>query len=248
MIIYKNASEIQKMKEAGKILGELLQFLEQKAQVGTTTKQLNDLAINFIKRAGGTPGFLNYGGFPGAICTSVDNQVVHGIPSEKVVLKDGMLVSIDAGVVYKGWQSDAARTFMIGNVSDENKKLVEITKESFFKGVEQFNVGSRLGDIGSAIQKHAESNGYGVVRALVGHGIGRDLHEDPQVPNYGRDGRGLKLEQGLVLAIEPMINLGTHKVKTLSDGWTVITADGKPSAHYENTVALTDHGVEILTL
>ncbi len=248
MIIYKTSAEIEKMRSAGKLLAELLEFVEEKIEVGMTTKQLDELAQNWIRRAKATPSFLNYGGFPGAMCISIDEQVVHGIPSDKIVIKEGSIVSVDAGVQYGGYQSDAARTFLMGEVAEETKKLVEVTKESFFKGIEHFNHGERLGDISHAIQEYAESFGYGVVRSLTGHGIGRSVHEDPAVPNYGKAGHGLKLETGLVLAIEPMLNLGTYQVRQMSDGWTVVTADGKPSAHYENTVALTDNGAEILTL
>ncbi|MDD4840196.1 MAG: type I methionyl aminopeptidase [Clostridia bacterium] len=247
MIIIKNPAEIELMRKAGKVVGDLLKYLEEKICAGMTTKQLDELAFNFIKRAGATPSFLNYGGFPASICVSTDEQVVHGIPSNKI-LKEGMLVSVDVGAKLNGFQGDAARTFMIGDAGEEKRKLISVTRESFFKGVEQFIEGNRLGDISAAVQKHAESNGFSVVRALVGHGIGREMHEDPSVPNYGHAGHGIKLEKGLVLAIEPMINLGTYKVLTLDDGWTVVTADGKPSAHYENTVALTENGAEILTL
>ncbi|HKL93771.1 MAG TPA: type I methionyl aminopeptidase [Clostridia bacterium] len=247
MIIIKNSAEIDLMRKAGKVVGDVLKFLEEKICAGMTTKQLDELAENFIRRAGATPSFLHFEGFPASICASIDEEVVHGIPSNKVI-KEGMIVSVDVGAKLNGFQGDAARTFLIGEVSEEKRRLVEITKECFYKGVEQFVEGNRLGDIGAAVQMHAEDNGYSVVRALVGHGIGREMHEEPSVPNYGRFGRGVKLEKGLVLAIEPMINVGTYKVATLENGWTVVTADGKPSAHYENTVALTDKGAEILTL
>lgn len=248
MIIVKNSAEIELMRKAGKVVGDTLRFLEEKIRAGMTTKQLDELAENFIRRAGAVPSFLNYDGFPASICASLDEEVVHGIPSKNRVIHDGMIVSVDVGAMLNGFHGDAARTFLIGDVSQEKRRLVEITKECFYKGVEQFVDGKRLGDIGSAVQAHAENNGYSVVRALVGHGIGKNMHEDPSVPNYGRAGRGVRLEKGFVLAIEPMINLGTYKVSTLDNGWTVVTADGAPSAHYENTVALTDKGAEILTL
>ena len=228
MIYLKTPYEIDKMRKAGKVVGDLLKFLEEKIQAGMTTKQLDTLADNFIRRHNAVPSFLNYGGYPASICCSIDDEVVHGIPSDRVI-EEGQIVSVDVGAILDGWQGDAARTFLIGSVSEEKKKLVEVCKESFYKGI-------------------AEFNGFSVVRVLVGHGIGKDMHEDPNVPNYGRAGSGIELKEGLVLAIEPMINLGTYKVYTKRDGWTVVTNDGKPSAHYENTVALTANGIEILTL
>lgn len=247
MIHLKTPLEIEKMKKAGKVVGDLLKFLEEKIKIGMTTKQVDTLAYNFIKRAGATPSFLNYAGYPASICCSIDDEVVHGIPSDRLI-EEGQIVSIDVGAIVDGWQGDAARTFLMGEVSPEKKKLVEVTKQCFFEGIKEFKVGNRLGDIGHAIQTYAESNGFSVVRSLVGHGIGREMHEDPSVPNYGTKGSGIRLSNGLVLAIEPMINLGTYKVNCKSDGWTVVTHDGKPSAHYENTVALTENGLEILTL
>ena len=175
-------------------------------------------------------------------------MVVHGIPSDETIIKDGQLVSIDVGVIYNGWHGDAARTFMVGNVSEEKKRLVKVTEECFFKAIEHLSDGSPLGNIGYNVQSHAESNGYSVVRALVGHGIGREMHEDPSVPNYGKKGTGIRLKKGMTIAIEPMINMGTYQVDFLRDGWSVVTRDRLPSAHYENTVAITDNGVEILTL
>lgn len=247
MIHLKTPLEIEKMKKAGKVVGDLLKFLEEKIKIGMTTKQVDTLAYNFIKRAGATPSFLNYAGYPASICCSIDDEVVHGIPSDRLI-EEGQIVSIDVGAIVDGWQGDAARTFLMGEVSPEKKKLVEVTKQCFFEGIKEFKAGNRLGDIGHAIQTYAESNGFSVVRSLVGHGIGREMHEDPSVPNYGTKGSGIRLSNGLVLAIEPMINLGTYKVNCKSDGWTVVTYDGKPSAHYENTVALTENGLEILTL
>lgn len=248
MIVIKNPAEIELMRKAGKVVKDLLDFLEEKIKAGMTTANLDYLAENFIRRAKATPSFLNYEGFPASICVSIDNEVVHGIPSEDRVIEEGMIVSVDAGAKLNGFHGDAARTFLIGKVDDEKKRLVEVTKQCFFKGIEQFKEGLRLGDISAAVQNHAESNGFSVVRALVGHGIGRNMHEDPSVPNYGKESHGILLERGLVLAIEPMINYGSHKVFTLDNGWTVVTADNSPSAHYENTVALTENGAEILTL
>ena len=247
MIYLKTPFEIDKMRKAGKVVGDLLKFLEEKIQAGMTTKQLDTLADNFIRRHNAVPSFLNYGGYPASICCSIDDEVVHGIPSDRVI-EEGQIVSVDVGAILDGWQGDAARTFLIGSASEEKKKLVEVCKESFYKGIAEFKIGNRLGDISHAVQSHVESNGFSVVRVLVGHGIGKDMHEDPNVPNYGRAGSGNELKEGMVLAIEPMIKLGTYKVYTKRDGWTVVTNDGKPSAHYENTVALTANGIEILTL
>lgn len=248
MITIKTAEDIAKMRSAGKIVGDLLKLLEDKVKVGVTTKKLDDIAYDFITRHNATPSFLNYNGYPASICVSIDEEVVHGIPSDKRYIEEGQIVSIDAGAYLNGWHGDAARTFVVGKTTSERQKLVDVTKECFFKGVEQFTSGNRLGDISNAVQLHAESNGFSVVRALVGHGIGRQMHEDPSVPNYGRAGFGVRLEKGMALAIEPMINLGGFDVRTLSDGWTVVTRDSLPSAHYENTVVLTENGIEILTL
>ena len=248
MITIKNQSQLACMRESGKITRDVLNLLEQSIKPGMTTKQLDKIAYDYIKSCGATPSFLGYGGYPASICASVDNIVVHGIPSEKVVIKEGQIISIDVGVLYNGWQGDAARTFMVGEVASDKKKLVEVTEQCFFKAVENLKDGTPLGDIGYHVQTHAESNGFSVVRALVGHGIGREMHEDPSVPNYGKKGTGIRLKKGMTIAIEPMINMGTYQVDFLSDGWSVSTRDGLPSAHYENTVAITDNGVEILTL
>ena len=213
-----------------------------------TTKELDKIAYDYIKSCGATPSFLGYGGYPASICASIDDMVVHGIPSDNKVIKDGQIVSIDVGVIYNGWQGDAARTFMVGSVSEEKKKLVKVTEECFFKAIENLTDGTPLGNIGYNVQTHAEANGFSVVRALVGHGIGREMHEDPSVPNYGKKGTGIRLKKGMALAIEPMINMGTYQVDFMPDGWTVLTRDRLPSAHYENTIVITDNGVEILTL
>lgn len=245
MITLKSPAEIECMRKSGAILRDCLLFLEERVKPGVSTKRLDEFAHDYIKRHGCKPSFLGYGGFPGTICASVDSAVVHGFPSDKR-LEEGQIISIDCGLIFKGWQADAARTLYVGEVGEEKKRLVETTRESFFKGVEQFNVGNRLGDISHAVQEYCEARGYGVVRSMVGHGIGREMHEDPPVPNYGKAGHGVKLEVGLVLAIEPMVNMGTWQ--TVENGWSCVTRDGKPSAHYENTVALTEHGAEILTL
>ena len=248
MITIKSDYEIQLMRKANQIVRDTLNLLEEKIKEGMTTAQLDKIAHDYIVKCDAVPSFLGYSGFPESICTSRNEQGVHGSPSEKVVIKEGDIVSVDCGCIYKGYTGDAARTFMIGKVSEEKAKLVEVTKQSFFEGVKILKEGVRLGDLGNAIQSYAESYGYGVVRALVGHGIGRDMHEDPEVPNYGREGHGMRLRKNMTIAIEPMINLGTHDVYMLDDGWTIVTKDGLPSAHYENTVWIKEDGVEILSL
>ena len=248
MIKIKTEREIALMRESGKLTRDVLNYLESKIKVGMTTKELDQLAYDYIVSHGGYPSFLGYQGYPASTCISIDDMVVHGIPSNDIFIKDGQIVSVDVGVILNGWQGDAARTFMVGSVSEEKRKLVEITKECFFKAIENLCDGSPVGNIGHAVQTHAENNGYSVVRALTGHGIGEEMHEDPSVPNYGRRGTGIRLKKGMAIAIEPMINMGSYQVKFLEDGWGVATKDGMPSAHYENTVAITDNGVEILTL
>ncbi len=248
MITIKTDAEIALMREAGKLTRDVLDLIGSKIKAGMTTKDLDIIAHDFIKSNGGIPSFLGYSGYPASICASIDEMVVHGIPSDDIVIKDGQLVSIDVGVILNGWQGDAARTFMVGNVSEEKKNLVKITEECFFKAIENLRDGTPIGDIGYKVQTHAEKNGYSVVRALVGHGIGREMHEDPTVPNYGRKGTGIRLKKGMTIAIEPMINMGVYQVDFMSDGWGVKTRDRKPSAHYENTIVITDNGVEILTL
>lgn len=248
MITIKTPNEIELMRKANQIVRDTLDMLQDVIKEGMTTAQLDKLAHDFIVKCDAKPSFLGYGGFPASICTSVNEQVVHGIPSAKTVIKEGDIVSVDCGSIYKGYNGDAARTFEIGKVSEEKHKLVEVTKQSFFEGVKILKEGVRLGDLGYAIQSYAESFGYGVVRDLVGHGIGKEMHEDPQVPNYGRQGHGMRLKKNMTIAIEPMINMGTHRVYVLDDDWTIVTADNMPSAHYENTVLITEEGVEILSL
>lgn len=248
MITVKTDAEIARMRESGKITADVLNLIGNSIKAGMTTKDLDRLAHDYIKSCGAYPSFLGYSGYPASICASIDQTVVHGIPSDDTVIKEGQIVSIDVGVLYNGWQGDAARTFMIGEVSEEKKKLVKVTEECFFKAIENLRDGTPLGDIGYQVQTHAEKNGFSVVRALVGHGIGREMHEDPSVPNYGRKGTGIRLKKGMALAIEPMINAGVYQVDFLSDGWSVVTKDRRPSAHYENTIVITDNGVEILTL
>lgn len=248
MIPIKNEAELARMRESGKLTGDLLKYIEKSIRTGMTTKELDRLAYEYIKDLGATPSFLNYAGYPASTCISIDETVVHGIPSDDIVIKEGQIVSVDVGVIYNGWQGDAARSFLIGECSEEKVKLVNVTRECFFKAVENLSDGTPLGDIGYYVQSHAEANGFSVVRALTGHGIGKEMHEDPAVPNYGKKGTGIRLKAGMVIAIEPMINAGTYKVEFMRDGWTCKTADRRPSAHYENTVAITDDGVEILTL
>ncbi|MEG0773136.1 type I methionyl aminopeptidase [Clostridium sp.] len=247
MIAIKSDMELIYMRNAGRVVAETLAMIEKVITPGITTAEIDKLAEEFILSYGAIPSFKGYGGFPASICASVNDVVIHGIPGNRV-LNDGDIISIDCGAILNGYHGDAARTFPVGNISEEAQKLIEVTKESFFKAVEQAKVGNRLTDISSAVQKHAESFGYSVVRDFVGHGIGKSMHEDPQVPNYGVAGKGPKLAHGMVLAIEPMINIGNYKVKIKPDGWTVVTSDGSLSAHYENTVAITNNGPEILTL
>ncbi len=248
MIHVKTPAEIQLMRESCRIVKETLRFVERHIQAGMTTKEVDELVYRYITSCGATPSSLGYCGYPASSCVSVNEVVVHGIPSDRVLV-DGDIVSVDITAEKNGFNGDAARTFLIGNVSKEKRELVEVTKECFFKAVEGLKAGVPLYDIGYTVQTYAESHGYGVVRALVGHGIGREMHEDPSVPNYGKKGTGIRLKAGMTICIEPMINMGTHKVNfSREDGWTVTTADGKPSAHYENTVLITDDGVEILTL
>lgn len=248
MITIKTPAEIELMRKANQIVRDTLNLLQDKIKEGMTTADLNRLAHDYITRCNAKPSFLGYDGFPASICTSINEQVVHGIPSANVVIKEGDIVSVDCGSLYKGYNGDAARTFEIGNVTEEKHRLVEATKQSFFEGVNILKEGVRLGDLGYAIQSYAEGLGYGVVRDLVGHGIGREMHEDPQVPNYGKLGHGMRLRENMTIAIEPMINMGTYKVRLLDDGWTIVTDDNLPSAHYENTVLITREGVEILSL
>lgn len=248
MITIKSRSEIEKMRVAGKLTGDALKLVEQHIRPGVTTWELDKLAYDFIKKHGATPSFLHYNGFPASICASPNSSVVHGIPSKNVVLQEGDIISIDMGVCKDGYHGDAARTFAVGKISAEAQRLIDVTKQSFFEGIKHATHGAKLGDVSAAIQEYVESNGYSVVRDLVGHGIGKNMHEDPNVPNYGHKGKGLKLAQGMTLAIEPMVNAGDWEVVVLDDDWTVETADGSLSAHYENTVLITKGECEILTL
>ncbi|NCB30782.1 MAG: type I methionyl aminopeptidase [Clostridia bacterium] len=249
MMTIKNAADIQKMKVAGRVVERTLELMAKLARPGMTTLELNKAAEEFIRSQGAVPSFLNYNGYPKSICASVNEQVVHGIPGN-YRLKDGDIVGIDVGAELNGFHGDAARTLLIGSVAPEVVELVKVTRECFFEGIKFAKVGYRISDISRAIQTHAEAHGYGVVRELIGHGIGRNMHEPPDVPNFtgGAFGRGVRLTPGMTLAIEPMINLGGHEVLQKADGWTVVTRDGKPSAHYENTIAVTDGEPELLTL
>jgi len=247
MITIKTPADLHLMDEAGRIVEETLRMLARTVRAGMTTEDLDREAEALIRSYGAEPSFLNYNGYPKSICTSVNEQVVHGIPG-KYRLKDGDILSVDVGAYLNGFHGDAARTLLIGSVPEEVQELVRVTRECFFEGLRYARVGYRIGDISAAIQAHAEAHGYGVVREMIGHGIGHHLHEEPDVPNYGRAGRGPRLEPGMTIAIEPMINLGTARILQLSDGWTVVAADGKPSAHYENTIAITDGEPMLLTL
>ena len=247
MIKLKNNEQLEIMKIAGRITGEALYLAGEAVKEGVTTLQLDTIVRTHIEKCGAKPSFLGYGGFPGSACVSVNEEVIHGIPSDKKILKEGDIVKIDVGAYYKGFHGDAARTFAVGKISAEAAKLIEATKECFYKGAEQAVINNRIGDIGSAVEAHALKNGLSVVKRYVGHGIGHELHEEPEVPNYGTAGKGARLYAGMVLAIEPMINQGVSSVRELADKWTVVTADGKLSAHYENTVAITENGPLLLT-
>ena len=248
MIQLKNPDQIKIMKEAGRITGEALLVARDHVRPGISTYELDRLVREHIEKAGAKPSFLGYGGFPGSACISINDEVIHGIPSKKRFLEEGDVVKIDVGAFYKGFHGDSARTIPVGRVSDGASKLIEVTRASFFAGIDQLKVGGRLGDVGAAIDGLVVANGFSTVKRYIGHGIGRELHESPDVPNYGTPGRGTRLCAGLVIAIEPMVNVGTETVRELSDGWTVKTADGSLSAHYENTVALTGDGIINLTL
>lgn len=248
MIRIKSEKEIELMRESCRIVKETLEFVGKNIRAGMTTKEVDELVYRYITSCGAYPSELGYEGYPASSCVSVNEVVVHGIPSDRIIL-DGDIVSVDITAEKNGFHGDACRTFMIGNVSEEKRKLVKVTEECFFKAIEGLQAGVPLYDIGYKVQTHAEAHGYGVVRALTGHGIGREMHEDPAVPNYGRAGTGMRLKSGMTICIEPMITMGTYKVNfNREDGWTVTTADGLPAAHYENTVLITEDGVEILTL
>ena len=247
-VTIKSAREIELMREAGRLLAEVHDELAAFVKPGISTKDIDKLGEKLIRERGCIPNFLNYNGYPASICVSVNDEVVHGIPNKHRILQDGDIVSLDAGLIYKGYHSDAARTHAVGSISKEAQQLIDVTRQSFFEGIKYAKAGNRLHDISNAIAAYAESFGYGVVRDLVGHGIGTALHEDPQIPNFKQLRRGMKLMPGMTLAIEPMINAGTWEVCWLDDDWTVVSEDGSLSAHYENTVLITDGEPEILTL
>ena len=246
MIQVKNSEQIALMKVAGRITGEAILAAAEHIKEGVSMLELDNIIRHYIEKSGAKPSFLGYGGFPGSACISVNEEIIHGIPRANKILREGDIVKLDVGACYKGFHGDSANTFGVGNISDEAKRLIETTKESFFKGAAKAVAGNRIGDIGSAVYNHAVSNGYGVVKRYVGHGVGHDLHEDPEVPNFGTAGRGARLFPGMTIAIEPMINEGTFEVKEKNDGWTVVTADGKLSAHYEHTVLITPDGEPLL--
>ena len=248
MITIKSKSEIEKMRVAGKITGDALKVIEKHIRPGISTAELDKIAYDFIKKQGATPSFLHYNGFPGSICASPNTWVVHGIPSKNIVLKEGDIISIDMGACKDGYHGDAARTYAVGKISDEAQRLIDVTKQSFFEGIKYATHGAKIGDVSAAIQEYVEKNGYSVVRDLVGHGIGKNLHEDPSVPNFGKSGKGPRLAAGMTIAVEPMVNSGDYDVVVLDDDWTVETEDGSLSAHYENTILITRSECEILTL
>lgn len=249
MIQLKSPQQIEMMKIAGRITGEALLYAKEFVCEGITTKEIDEKINRYIKKNGAKPTFLGYGGFPGSACISVNEEVIHGIPSHKRVLKNGDIVKIDVGATYKGFIGDSAATYAVGQISDEAQRLISATEQSFYEGIKAIENAEtpRLGDIGYAIQTYAEAQGFSVVRDYTGHGVGAELHEDPNVPNYGTAGRGVRIYNGMTLAIEPMINQGLKEVRVLKDGWTVVTADGKLSAHYEHSIAVTDNGIILLT-
>ncbi len=248
MITRKSSEQIAIMRRAGKVVAEMHEVCIRAAKAGATTLDVDAVAREVIDRRGARSNFLNYNGFPAVVCTSPNNVIVHGIPSETVVLEDGDILSIDCGAIIEGWHADAAVTVPIGDIDDESKRLIEVTRDSLQAAIDNVVAGKRLGDVGAAVEGKAEAAGFTVVREYVGHGIGTAMHEEPQVPNYGPAGRGMKLKEGLVLAIEPMVNAGGPETELLADGWTVVTRDGRRSAHFEHTIAVTEHGPEVLTL
>lgn len=248
MIIIKSDSEIKGIKEASRIVAEVLEYVREKLVPGTSLAAIDRWIDEYIRKRGGTPTFLGYRGFPKSSCISINNEVVHGIPTEEKVIKEGDLVKVDVGVTLKGYIGDAARTYVIGEVDERTLELVRITEEALYRGIDAARPGNRLSDISHAIQATAEAHGFSVVRELGGHGVGLKLHEDPIIPNYGKPGRGPVLKAGMVFALEPMLNMGGPEVKTLDDGWTVVTKDGSLSAHFEHTIAIREKGPEILTV
>ena len=247
MIIIKNSEQLKLMRIAGRITAEALVVAGETIRPGITTKELDNKIKRYIEKCGATPTFLGYNGFPGSACISINDEVIHGIPSDKVIIKEGDIVKVDVGARFRGYNGDSARTFAVGKVSDEALRLISVTEQSFYEAMKVAKAGNRIGDIGHAVESFVISNGFTVVKDYVGHGIGTELHEDPQIPNYGPAGRGSRLYTGMTLAIEPMVNAGDFRVTTKKDGWTVVTCDGSLSAHYENTVAVTDGEPIVLT-
>ncbi len=247
MIIIKKPEQIELMRKAGRITAEALLVAEEAVRPGVSTKEVDRKVRHFIERCGAVPSFLNYNGFPGSACISLNNEVIHGIPSDRAIIKEGDIVKVDVGARYRGYNGDSARTYAVGKVSDEALRLMSVTKQSFYEAIKLARAGNRVGDIGHAVESFVISNGFSVVKDYVGHGVGAALHEDPSVPNYGNAGRGPRLYAGMTLAIEPMVNAGSYEVRTLRNGWTVVTLDGSLSCHYENTIAVTDSDPIILT-
>ena len=247
MIIIKNSEQIALMRIAGRITAEALVVAGESIRPGMTTKELDAKIKRHIEKCGATPTFLGYNGFPGSACISINDEVIHGIPSDKVIIQEGDIVKVDVGARFRGYNGDSARTFAVGKVSDEALRLISVTEQSFYEAMKFARAGNRIGDIGHAIEDFVISNGFSIVREYTGHGVGAELHEDPSIPNHGRAGRGARLYPGMTLAIEPMVNAGVEKVKVRRDGWTVVTADGKLSAHYENSIVITDSDPVILT-
>ena len=247
MIIIKNSEQLKLMRLAGRITAEALMVAEEAIRPGMSTKELDTKIQRYIEKCGATPTFLGYNGFPGSACISLNEEVIHGIPSDKIIIREGDIVKVDVGARFRGYNGDSARTFAVGKVSDEALRLISVTEQSFYEAIKFARAGNRIGDIGHAVEDFVISNGFSVVKEYTGHGVGAELHEEPEVPNYGRAGRGARLYPGMTLAIEPMVNAGVDKVKVRRDGWTVITADGKLSAHYENSIAITESDPIILT-
>ena len=247
MVIIKNSEQLKLMREAGRITAEALLVAKDVIRPGISTKEVDTKIRHFIEKCGATPSFLGYGGFTGSACISLNHEVIHGIPSDRKIINEGDIVKVDVGARYRGYNGDSARTFAVGKVSDEALRLIKVTEMSFYEAMKVAKAGNRVGDIGFAVENFVISNGFSVVRDFVGHGVGADLHEEPEVPNFGRAGRGARLYSGMTLAIEPMVNVGVPNVKVLKDGWTVVTSDGKLSAHYENSIAITDGEPIILT-
>ena len=247
MIIIKNSEQLQLMRQAGRITAEALMVARDAIRPGLSTKELDNKIRRYIEKCNATPSFLGLYGFPGSACISVNDEVIHGIPSDKVILTEGDIVKVDVGARFRGYNGDSARTFPVGKVSDEALRLISVTEQSFYEAMKVAKAGNRIGDIGHAVESFVISNGFSVVKEYTGHGVGADIHEDPSIPNYGKAGRGARLYSGMTLAIEPMVNAGGDRVKVRKDGWTVVTADGKLSAHYENSIAITESDPIILT-